>query len=303
MQAVVYEEFGGPEVLQVREFDEPHAGPGEVRIAVRAAGVNPFDFKVRRGYMQPNLPAALPAVPGYEVAGVVDEVGEGVTDFVVGDEVVGWSKTGGYAAHAVAGAIAKKPAEVSFEEAVTLPVAGETSVRALRELGLKEGETLLVHGAAGGVGVVGVQLAVALGATVIGTASEANHEYLRSLGVIPVLYGEGLVDRVRAVAPQGIDAVYDVAGKGALPDSIELRGGTDRVLTVADPTAADHGIPFSMGTGDPVEQAADLRAQLQLAAEGKLQLKVAETFALTDVVKAVEISEGGHVSGKLVLKP
>jgi NADPH:quinone reductase-like Zn-dependent oxidoreductase len=301
MRAAVYEEFGGPEVLHTSEVDEPHAGPGQVRIAVRAAGVNPFDYKLRRGYISDK--ANFPVVPGYEVAGVVDEVGDGVTDLVVGDEVVGWSKTGGYAEFALAGALAKKPAGVSFEEAVALPVAGETSARALRELGVKEGETLLVHGAAGGVGAIGVQLAVALGATVIGTASEANHEYLRSLGVIPVLYGEGLVDRVRKLAPQGVDAVYDVAGKGALPDSIELRGGTDRILTVADPTAAEHGIPFSSGTGDPVQQSADLAAQLQLAADGKLTLKVAQTFALADAPKAAEISESGHVSGKLVLKP
>ena len=303
MEAVVYEEFGGPEVLQTRVIDEPHAGPGEVRITVRAAGVNPFDYKLWHGYLQPNLPASLPATPGFEVSGVVDEIGEGVTGFAIGDEVVGWSKTGGYAQFAVTATIAKKPANLSFEEAVALPVAGETSARALRELGVKDGETLLVHGAAGGVGAVGVQLALALGATVIGTASEANHEYLRSLGVIPVLYGEGLVDRVRAVAPQGIDAVYDVAGKGALPDSIELRGGTERIVTVADMTAAEHGIPFSQGTGDPVQQAADLAAQLQQAVDGNLKLKVAETFPLAEVTKAAEISESGHVNGKLVLKP
>jgi NADPH:quinone reductase-like Zn-dependent oxidoreductase len=303
MKAVVYEEFGGPEVLHTSEVDEPHAGPGEIRIAVRAAGVNPFDFKLRRGFLQPQLPAALPAVPGFEVAGVVDEVGDGVTDFAVGDEVVGWSKTGGYAEYALAGTIAKKSADLPFDEAVALPVAGETAGRVLRELGLKNGETLLVHGAAGGVGAVGVQLAVALGATVIGTASEANHDYLRSLGAIPVLYGEGLVDRVRAIAPQGIDAVFDVVGKGALPDSIELRGGTDRVITIADPGAADLGVPFSGGGSTPEEQAALLREQLQLAADGKLKLKVGETFRLGEAAKAAEISEGGHAPGKLVIQP
>jgi NADPH:quinone reductase-like Zn-dependent oxidoreductase len=303
MEAVVYEEFGGPEVLHTSQVDEPHAGPGEVRVAVRAAGVNPFDYKLRRGFFKPNMPAALPAIPGYEVAGVVDEVGEGVTEFAVGDEVVGWSKTGSYAEYALVGSVAKKPADLPWAEAVALPVAGETSRRVLRELGLKDGETLLVNGAAGGVGAVGVQLAVALGATVIGTASEANHDYLRSLGAIPVLYGEGLVDRVRAIAPQGIDAVYDVAGKGALPDSIELRGGTDRVITIADPGAADLGVPFSGGNTAPEEQVAGLREQLQLAADGKLTLKVAQTFTLAEAAKAAEISEGGHVSGKLVLQP
>ncbi|WP_112242414.1 NADP-dependent oxidoreductase [Kribbella monticola] len=302
MQAVVYEEFGGPEVLHTLEIEEPHAGPGEVRIAVRAAGVNPMDYKLRRGWFNADA-AVFPVVPGFEVAGVVDEVGEGGTDFVVGDEVVGWGKTGTFAEYTLAGAIAKKPAEVSFEEAVALPVAGETSARALRLLELKAGETVLIHGAAGGVGAVGVQLALALGATVIGTAAEANHDYLRSLGAVPVTYGEGLVDRVREVAPQGIDAVYDVAGKGALPDSIELRGGTDRIVTIADPTAADHGITFSAGGTPPELQAAGLREQLDLAATGKLKLKIAETFPFTDAPKAAEISESGHPKGKLVLKP
>jgi NADPH:quinone reductase-like Zn-dependent oxidoreductase len=302
MQAVVYEEFGGPEVLHTLEIDEPHAGPGEVRIAVRAAGVNPMDYKLRRGWFNAEA-AVFPVVPGFEVAGVVDEVGDGVTDFAVGDEVVGWGKTGTFAEYVLGGAIAKKPAELSFEEAVALPVAGETSARALRELGLKAGETVLIHGAAGGVGAVGVQLALALGATVIGTAAETNHDYLRSLGAIPVTYGEGLVDRVREVAPQGIDAVYDVAGKGALPDSIELRGGTDRIVTIADPTAADHGITFSAGGTPPELQAAGLREQLDLAATGKLKLKIAETFPFTDAPKAAEISESGHAKGKLVLKP
>ena len=302
MQAVVYEEFGGPEVLHTSQVDEPHAGPGEVRVAVRAAGVNPFDYKLRRGYVNAKA-AKFPVVPGLEVAGVVDEVGEGVTEFVVGDEVVGWSKTGSFAEYALVGAVAKKPAELPWAEAVAVPVAGETASRVLRELGLKERETLLVHGAAGGVGAVGVQLAVALGATVIGTASEANHDYLRSLGAIPVLYGEGLVDRVREVAPQGVDAVFDVAGKGALPDSIELRGGTDRVITIADPGAADLGVAFSGGGTPPEQQAAGLREHLQLAADGKLKLKVGETFHFSEAAKAAEISEGGHAPGKLVIQP
>lgn len=301
MKAVVYDEFGGPEVLQTREVDEPHAGAGEVRIAVRAAGVNPMDYKLRRNLY--NIPATFPVVPGIEVAGVVDEVGEGVTEFAVGDEVVGWAKTGSYAEFALGGVVVKKPAEVSFEEAAAIPVAGETSARVLRDLALKEGETILIHGAAGGVGAVGVQLAVALGATVIGTASEANHDYLRSLGAVPVVYGEGLVDRVRAVAPQGIDAVYDVAGKGALPDSIELRGGTDRIVTIADSGAGDLGVPFSAGGTPPEVQAAGLRDHLQLAADGKLAVKIADTFTLENVAKSAEISEAGHAPGKLVIQP
>jgi NADPH:quinone reductase-like Zn-dependent oxidoreductase len=302
MQAIVFEEFGGPEVLQVKEIEEPHAGPGEVRVAVKAAGVNPMDFKIRRGWVQDFMPVTFPAVPGIEVAGVVDEVGEGVTEFAVGDEVVGWSTTGAYSQYAVAGIVAAKPGNVSFEQAVALPVAGQTASRVLRELGVKEGETVLIHGAAGGVGAVGVQLAVALGATVIGTASEANHDYLRALGATPVEYGEGLVERVKAVAPQGVDAVFDVAGKGALPDSIELRGGTDRIVTIADPAAGDLGVTFSSG-GSPEQTKAGLAEQLQQAADGKLRLNVAETFALADAAKAQELSEAGHTGGKFVLVP
>lgn len=303
MQAIVFEEFGGPEVLQVQEIDEPHAGPGEVRIKVVAAGVNPMDFKIRRGWFESMAPTTFPATPGLEVAGVVDEIGEGVTEFAVGDEVAGWSKTGGYAQHALVDVVAVKPANVSFEQAVALPVAGETSARVLRELDLKPGETVLIHGAAGGVGAVAVQLAVALGATVIGTASEANHDHLRALGATPVVYGEGLVDRVKAVAPQGVDAVIDVAGKGALPDSIELRGGTERIVTIADMAAGELGVSASWG-GTPDEQKqAWLAEQFQLAADGKLRLTVAETFALENAAKAQEISEAGHTRGKLVLRP
>jgi NADPH:quinone reductase-like Zn-dependent oxidoreductase len=246
MQAVVFEEFGGPEVLKIEDVAEPHAGPGEVRVAVRAAGVNPMDFKIRNGWVQSFMPVTLPSTPGLEVAGVVDVVGEGA-GFAIGDEVVGWSKTGSYAEHAVVGNVVPKPAGVSWEHAVGLPVAGETSQRVLDELGIKAGETLLLHGAAGAVGSIGVQLAKAAGATVIGTASPANHDFLREIGAIPVAYGEGLLDRVREVAPQGVDAVFDAAGLGGLQESIELRGGTDRIITIADMQAGALGIALSVG--------------------------------------------------------
>jgi NADPH:quinone reductase-like Zn-dependent oxidoreductase len=234
---------------------------------------------------------------------VVDQIGEGVTDFAVGDEVVGWSQSGSYAEHALLGAAAKKPANVSWEEAVAIPVAGETAARVLNELGLKEGETLLLHGAAGGVGSVGVQLAVALGATVIGTASEANHDYLRSLGAIPIAYGDGLVDRVKAVAPQGVDAVFDAAGKGGLQESIELRGGTERIVTIADMAAGEIGVAVSTGgVADDVKKAG-LAEQVQLAADGKLKLAIAKTFTFDEARSAHETSEAGHNRGKLVILP
>jgi NADPH:quinone reductase-like Zn-dependent oxidoreductase len=303
MRAVVFEEFGGPEVLQVKDVEELPVGPGEVRIAVKAAGVNPMDFKVRHGWAQGFVQTTFPAVPGFEVGGVVDAIGEGVTEFAVGDEVVGWSKGGSYAEYALVDVVAKKPADLPWEQAVAVPIAGETAIRVLRELGLKDGETLLLHGAAGGVGSVAVQLAVALGATVIGTASEANHDFVRSLGATPVVYGEGLVDRVKAVAPQGVDAVFDTAGKGALPDSIELRGGTERIVTIADMAANDLGVTFSPGGTSPEDRKRDLAEQLQLAADGKLKVTVAKTFAFEDAGTAQEISEAGHNRGKLVIVP
>lgn len=301
MQAVVFEEFGGPEVLQTQDVTEPHSGPGEVRVSVRAAGVNPIDFKIRRGWTQGFIDVTFPATPGLEVAGVVDEVGEGA-GFAVGDEVVGWSKTGAYAEHAVVANVVPKPAGVSWDQAVGLPVAGETAQRVLDELGLKAGETLLLHGAAGGVGSIAVQLAKAAGATVVGTASPANHEFLREIGAIPVAYGEGLLDRVREAAPQGVDAVFDAAGLGGLQESIELRGGTDRIVTIADMQAAGLGVAMSMGSSaSPEEIAAGLSNQLQAAADGNLQVRIAETFALADAAKAQQLSESGHAPGKVVV--
>jgi NADPH:quinone reductase-like Zn-dependent oxidoreductase len=302
MQAVVFEEFGGPDVLHLKDIDEPHAGAGEVRVAVRVAGVNPMDWKIRHGWMEQVFTTPLPAVPGLEFAGVVDETGDGVTEFAVGDEVVGWSATGSYAPYALAETIAVKPAGLGWTEAVAVPVAGETSLRVLDLLELREGETLLLHGASGGVGAAAVQLAVARGATVIGTASPANHDYVRSLGAIPVAYGDGLVERVRAAAPQGVDAVFDTAGKGALPDSIELRGGTaDRIVTIADMGAAEYGVTFSSGGVTPEAKRAGLVENLRLAAEGALRLRVAATFAPADAAKAQETSESGHAGGKLVI--
>ncbi|MFD9539576.1 NADP-dependent oxidoreductase [Streptomyces sp. NPDC060022] len=304
MEAIVYEEFGGPEVLRLVRTDDVHAGPGQIRVAVRAAGVNPVDYKIRNGWMEAAFPTPLPATPGSEFAGVVDETGEGVTGFSVGDEVLGRSATGAYAAYALADAdaVAPKPEELGWEEAAALPVATATAARVLDELAVTEGDTLLVHGAAGAVGSAGVQLAASRGATVIGTASPANHDYLRVLGAIPVEYGDGLVERVRAVAPQGVDAVFDAAGKGALAASVELRGGTaDRIVTIADADAAKYGVAFSAGGGERQDEAERLAEYAALAAVGELRIPVAQTFALRDAARAHELSEAGHVRGKLVL--
>ncbi|MCT9091797.1 NADP-dependent oxidoreductase [Streptomyces sp. ASQP_92] len=302
MEAILYERFGGPEVLALGAADTPRPGPGQVRVKVAAAGVNPVDYRIRNGWMRHQFPVTFPAIPGLEVAGTVDELGEGVTGFAVGDEVFGHADTGAYAEYALATHIVAKPAGLTWEQVVALPVAGETSERVLNLLELAEGETLLIHGAAGVVGSVGVQLAVARGATVIGTASPENHAFLRELGAIPLAYGEGLVERVREAAPRGIDAVYDAAGKGALPDSIALRGGTtSRVVTIADTGAADLGVVFS-GDGTP-DPRPIYEAHARLVAEGRLRIRHAETFPLAEAPKALELSEGGHTRGKLVIQP
>ena len=248
MKAVVIDEFGDPEVLHVSDRELPEPGTGQVRVRVRAAGVNPVDGKIRSGAAQQMFPTQLPAVLGFDIAGTIDQVGPGIDGLAVGDDVLGFANGGGYAEYALTTTVVPKPAQLEWAAAAALPVAAETALRVLGLLKVTQGDTVLIHGAAGAVGTVAVQVAVSRGATVIGTASEGNHDYLRELGATPVVYGGGLVDRVRAVAPDGIDAVLDAAGQGALPDSIELRGGTSRIVTIADPDAFRLGVPFS---GEP----------------------------------------------------
>ncbi|MCP2245056.1 NADP-dependent oxidoreductase [Lentzea aerocolonigenes] len=299
MKAITYTEFGGPEVLRLDEVGEPQAGPGQVRLKVVAAAVNPLDHKIRNGWM-PQLAPPFPVTPGLEAAGVVDQVGEGVTGVSVGDEVLTWTVTGAYAEYALATDFAPKPAGLDWDAAAALPVAVETSVRVLDTLKVGEGDMLLLLGASGVVGAAAVQLAVARGATVVGTASPANHDYVRSLGAIPVAYGDGLADRVRAAAPQGVDAVFDAAGQGDLPVSIELRGGTDRIVTIADPQAAELGVTFSGGGGPFGDRLAEYA---RLVADGELRVRVAQSLPLAEAAQAQELSATGHAQGKIVLRP
>ena len=298
MKAVVIDEFGGPRVLHVADRELPEPGAGQVRVRVRAAGVNGIDGTIRSGAAQQMFPTQLPAVLGLEIAGTVDGVGPGVEGLAAGDDVLGFADGGGYAEYTLATIVAPKPAELGWTEAAALPVAAETALRVLRLLEVTQGDTLLIHGAAGGVGTVAVQLAVARGAIVIGTASEANHDHLRELGATPVLYGEGLVDRVRAAAPDGVDAVFDAAGQGALPDSIGLRGGTSRIVTIADPAAFGLGIPFS---GEAARDAGDLAEVARQAGDGRLRVTVAETYSLEEAPAAHEAVATGHGRGKVVL--
>jgi NADPH:quinone reductase-like Zn-dependent oxidoreductase len=297
MKAARFSQFGGPEVLEIVELPDPHPGPGQVRIAVRAAGVNPSDWKKRKGLMDQELPQTL----GHEAAGVVDELGEGVTDAAVGDRVFGFSgQEAAQAELAVLSYYAPIPPLLDFPAAAALPAAIETATRALDQLGVGTGSTLLINGASGSVGSAAVQLAGVRGARVIGTASPANHDYLRSLGAEPVSYGEGMAGRVRAVAPRGVDAALDVAGSSVLPALIELAGGPEHVVTIADfEGAKEYGVTFSRGdAGRAVHALAEIG---ELIESGRFSLPVAQAFPLADIAEAHRVSENGHVRGKLVL--
>ena len=298
MKAVQYSEFGDPDVLHVVEVPDPQPGPGQIRVAVRAAGVNPIDWKVRRGMMGGELPKRT----GQEVAGTVDALGEGVSGVSVGDAVFGPAAGGGGAAElALVEHWAAVPDTVEFAAAAALPVAVETAERTLGLLGVGQGDTVLINGAAGAVGIAAVQFARARGARVIGTASAANHDYLESFGAEPTTYGEDLVARVRALAPDGVDRALDVAGSGALPDLVALTGSTEAVITISDyPGAEQTGVTFSGGPG-AVRAWHALDEVIELIAAGDFSLPVAETFPLERIAEAHRRSETQHVRGKLVL--
>ena len=298
MRAVQFSRFGGPDVLDVVEVDLPRPQPGQLRVAVRAAGINPIDWKVRQGLMG----GELPAFTGRELAGLVAELGEGVTDVAVGDAVFGFADGGaGIAEQALVTDYARIPAGLDFASAAALPVAVETAVRTLDLVGVADRTSVLVNGAAGAVGSAAVQIAVARGARVIGTASPGNHDYLRALGAEAITYGEGLVARVRELAAGGVDAAIDAAGGGALADLVELAGGPERVVTIADYGGAQAtGASFSGGPGT----ARALHALSEIGAlieSGRFTMRVAQTFTMAQIARAHELSETGHVQGKLVV--
>ena len=297
MKAVQFAEYGSPEVLQIVEVDEPHAGAGQVRIAVRAAGVNAIDWKIRAGYMREQMPLSLPSGTGMDAAGVVDEVGEGVGDVAVGDEVFG-TGAATFADYAVLSSWAQKPDGLSFEEAAGYPVPVETAIRILDQVGVQPGETLVVSGASGGVGSAVVQIAHQRGITVAGTASQRNQDYLRSLGAVPTTYGEGLVDRVRDLAPNGVDAALDIAGSGVIPGLIELTGEPSKVLSIADFSAPEQGAQVSTTSTNAADAFAEAA---RLFVEGAFHLPIEKTFPLEEAAEAQEASAAGHVTGRLVV--
>jgi NADPH:quinone reductase-like Zn-dependent oxidoreductase len=290
MKAVQFSRFGGPEVLEIVDLPDPHPGPGQVRIAVRAAGLNASDWKKRQGLLDQELPQTM----GYEAAGVVDELGEGVTDIAVGDRVFGFSADRGAQAElAVLAHYAPIPRSLGFADAAALPVSVETAARALDQLGVERGQTLLVNGASGSIGRAAVQIAVARGVRVIGTCSPATHEDIRAYGAEAVAYGDGMADRVRALAPDGVDRALDIAGSGVLSELIALTGDAGHVITVADIAGAQrHGVRFSRG---------DAGRALYTLGNTEFSIPVGKTFPLADTAEAHRVGESGQIRGKLVL--
>jgi NADPH:quinone reductase-like Zn-dependent oxidoreductase len=298
--AVQYTEYGGPEVISLGEAPEPHAGPGQIRIVVRAAGVNPMDWKIRSGMMARGKPLEGVGYLGIDAAGVVDEVGEGVTDVAVGDDVFGQGQNT-QAEYAVLTSWVRKPASVDWAVAGAAGVVAETSERVLRLLGVTEGTKLFIDGGAGGVGSTATQLAKARGATVIASAGEANQGYLREIGAIPVIYGEGMVERVKALQIGKVDAVLDTVGKTPIDDLISLTTEPSQVVSIANFGATESGARVTGGGADSQSKKA-LAEAAELLEQSKLVIKI-QTFPFDRAAEAHQISQDGHARGKLVLVP
>ncbi|WP_349898495.1 NADP-dependent oxidoreductase [Parafrigoribacterium soli] len=297
-RAVSFSRYGSPEVLEVIDVAEPHADAGQVRVTVRSAGLNPFDVKVRHGVL-PKL--VLPSRQGSEFAGVIDEVGADAGDWQVGDEVLGWIGRGAQAEHVVvpASSIAPKPAALDWAIAGGVGLVGNTAKRSTASLSLGADDTVLVTGAAGGVGLLSAQLARRTGATVIGTASERHHEFLRGLGVTPVAYGSGMLDRLREAAPQGFTAALDNVGGDSIEAALLLGIPPQRINTIADHDAAEkYGLGSVGGGGKTAEELEELAT---LVANGELVLPLRASYPLDEVRAAYEDLESGHGLGKIVL--
>ncbi|MFE4251180.1 NADP-dependent oxidoreductase [Streptomyces sp. NPDC056910] len=305
MKAISYSGYGGPEVLDYGEARDPKVGPDSVLVKVRAAAVNPVDWKAREGYLDPVLDAVFPVIPGWDVSGVVIQPGASVTEFVTGDEVIGYVREdflshGTFAEYVAAPVrtLARKPRNLTYEEAAGLPLAGLTAYQVLTgALAVQEGDVVLVHAAAGGVGSIAVQLGRHLGARIIGTASERNHDFLRELGAEPVTYEEGLAERVRALAPEGVDAVFDTVGGEALKVSADLLAPGGRLASIADASVVDLGGRYVFVRPD----AADLARLADLAEQDVVTVHVDETFPLERAADAQRLSAEGRTRGKIVV--
>ncbi|MFG1807448.1 NADP-dependent oxidoreductase [Streptomyces sp. NPDC049040] len=299
-RTIIFSEYGDPDVLRLVDVPEQEPGPGQVRVSIRAAGVQPADIRMRSGAWRARMPATFPSRLGNEGAGVVEAVGPGVTAFAAGDEILG-PAGGAYAESVIfeADQIVHKPAVIPWSEAGALSASGQTASTAIEDLRVSSGETFLIHAAAGGVGHLAVQLARAAGARVIGTASEENHEFLRFLGAIPVAYGPGLADRVRAVAPDGVDAALDGAGGDeALESSIELVAERERIGTIADQAGAARLGLRAIGTRRAAQR---LKGLVDAYTGGKVKVSIWKEFPLADAAAAHREIEKRHLRGKIVL--
>jgi NADPH:quinone reductase-like Zn-dependent oxidoreductase len=306
MKAVRFSEYGGIKVLRVDEVPVPEPGPGQVRVRVRAAGINPGEAKIRDGSLHSMWPATFPSGQGTDFAGVVEQVGDGVTGVTAGDEVIGYVDTRSSQAEQVvaeAANVVPKPAAVPWEVAGAIPVAGFTAWAGVRAVGAHSGDTLAVSGAAGGVGAIAVQLAKRDGATVVGLAGEDNHDWLRGHGIVPVTYGEaGLADRIRAVAPK-VDAFFDTFGGDYVELALNQLGvAPDRVDTIVRFDAVEkYGIKAE---GNAAGASAATLSQLAgLVASGDLEIPIVATYPLAQVRDAYERLATGHIRGKIVLVP
>ncbi|WP_250291658.1 NADP-dependent oxidoreductase [Streptomyces atroolivaceus] len=295
MKKVSFAEFGGPDVLHLIDADEPHAGPGRIRIAVRAAGVNPVDWRVREGQMLKAHPLELPAGVGLDAAGVVDEVGEGVEGVEAGDHVFGEGSST-YAESAVLSAWARMPEGLTFQEAAGYPSVVETALRIIREVGVRPGQTLLVSGASGGVGSAVLQIARDRGIAVIGTAGAANQDYLRSLGALATTYGDGWAERVRQLGR--VDAALDLAGSGVIRELVGLTGDPRKVISIADLDAPALGVRFSGVAGSVPDALAEAARLISL---GRLHIPVQRSYTLAEAAAAHIDSQAGHSRGRRVM--
>ncbi|MYS34028.1 NADPH:quinone reductase-like Zn-dependent oxidoreductase [Streptomyces sp. KhCrAH-43] len=295
MKKVSFAEFGGPDVLRLIDAEEPHAGPGRIRIAVRAAGVNPVDWRVREGQVLGAHPTVLPSGVGLDAAGIVDEVGEGVEGVETGDRVFG-EGADTYAEFAVLSAWARMPEGLPFEEAAGYPSVVETALRVIDQVGVRPGQTLLVSGASGGVGSAVLQIARDRGIAVIGTGGAANQDYLRGLGALATTYGEGWVERVRRLGR--VDAALDLAGSGVIPELVALTGDPGKVISIADLGAPEFGVRFS-GVAGSVPDA--LAEAVDLIERGRLHIPVEKAYALAGAAQAHADSRAGHTRGRRVV--
>lgn len=298
-RACVVTEYGPPDVLKWKEVPTPEPSEGEIRIKVRVSGVSPTDLKIRHGDVKEIFPLPEPPVLGFETAGTVDAVGEEVSGVAVGDEVAALLPSlGGYGEYALAAAWTPKPPQVTWNDAGALASSVEAAVGVLRQLGVAEGETLLILGAGGSVGIIATQLAVRQGIRVIGAVGARDEALTRELGAMPVRYGSELLANVREVTDR-VDATLDAAGKGGLADAIALTGSSDRVITLADPRAAELGVRFSVGTPDRAPDAVEIG--MQLLASGELRMRSQQSLPMSQAAEAHRLLENGRAREKFVL--